>query len=116
MLTYFYGSPPIVISPPRSYHTNDCQQSVELMVDRMQIDNCLYNTPYPIMLWPVLPPNMKALQVALVQSKEWKTITFIRYLSSRHCLRVHVLVMWWRLYLRCLRSDDVILVCRMFYV
>lgn len=54
---------------------------MELHVDRMQIDNGLYNTPYPIMLWPVIPPNLKALSVALVQSKEWKTITFIRYFS-----------------------------------
>src|SRR5688572_23710818 len=62
-----------------SYVTNDREQSLELLVDRMQIDNCLYNTPYPIMLYPVLPPNMKVLQMALVHSREWKTITFIRY-------------------------------------
>lgn len=54
---------------------------MELHVDRMQIDNGLYHTPYPIMLWPVLPPNMQVLQLALVHSKEWKTITFIRYFS-----------------------------------
>ena len=68
-----------------SYHTNDCEQSLELLVDRMQIDNGLYNTPYPIMLYPVLPPNMKVLQLALVHSKEWKTITFIRCVVNVTC-------------------------------
>lgn len=65
-------------SLPHSYITNDLQQSLELLVDRMQIDNCLYDTPYPIMLFPVLPPNIKVLQVSLVQSKEWKTIAYIK--------------------------------------
>ena len=64
--------------PSHSYITNDLQQSLELLVDRMQIDNCLYDTPYPIMLYPVLPPNIKALQMSLVQSKEWKTIAYVK--------------------------------------
>ncbi len=43
------------------YGASSKEQSVEFSIERMQIDNSLYNTPYPILVYPLPAKGRKCL-------------------------------------------------------
>merc|ERR1712137_305496 len=58
-------------------------QSVEIVVERFQVDNQLPNTPFPVALWPVIPPKennerQAFFHLAAIRNKVVTSVTFIR--------------------------------------
>lgn len=58
------------------------EQSVEFSIERIQVDNSLYNTPYPILVYPLPAKNRKCLELTVVHAKEWETFMYIRHTSA----------------------------------
>jgi len=64
-----------------NFKSTDVDQSIEFRIGNFQIDNQLYLTPYPIVLWAPPVEGKEFMKLVLVKDERYTTIQFLRYFA-----------------------------------
>jgi hypothetical protein len=63
------------------YTQTNIDQSLEASIGTAQVDNQLYRTPFPVVLFDKSPTDVKFFQFSFVKDTRYQNINFIRYLA-----------------------------------
>eukprot|EP01127_Copromyxa_protea_P021271 TRINITY_DN7272_c0_g1_i1.p1 TRINITY_DN7272_c0_g1~~TRINITY_DN7272_c0_g1_i1.p1 ORF type:complete len:3025 (-),score=744.59 TRINITY_DN7272_c0_g1_i1:27-7853(-) len=63
------------------YQQANVEQTIEATIGTVQIDNQLYRTPFPVVLFDKSPSDLPFLHFSFVQDTRYEKINFIKYLA-----------------------------------